>query len=412
MNVADAKYVAFKNPTRKITKNKKRQKRRSKKKQRRDFSSADQMEEEYENLKQNHQQQNEPQSTRKKNGDIIYSYPPIKRDRRAKKNRYAKKIRKTKNQAKEFTLIRSKKHLKNQKLNHQNRHQKRFEQNIFSAKVNRHFDQGFHSNAVYSNVKKESFQHKNSFRNRFANRHDDITKNVLSFKNRSHAHHLNDVRFVSKEKRRLLTVITKKISSKKHSNSNKRQFFLFEKRKANHYNRQKVLSPKKKKYDQYEPSKWKEYDDYENHRSSRRAHSSNKRYNSEKRAPSLKRRNYNRCERKNFRHDYERLKSFLFFSRRRNSYETRNRNSKSRRRNLESYFRRNLKSRSFERERRFETEPSYRNSKFRFTNIMKFDFEMTAVVIFIKRFQQITNVKKNATVLKILPMCFKKSILK
>ena len=124
---------------------------------------------------------------------------------------------------------------------------------------------------------------------------------------------------------------------------------------------------------------------------------------------------YSRYERKGLRRDYEQFKSSVLFSRKKNSYEKKNRNSKSRRRNPESFFRRlskrDLELRPFDRERKFETK-SHKNSKFRFTNIMKFDFEMTAIVIFIKKFQQITNVKKDVAILKVLSMCFKKSVLK
>ena len=151
------------------------------------------MEKNYENiLKQNYQQQNEPQFTRKKNGNIIYSYSPMKTDRRVKKiHRILKKL----------IFTRSKKHSRNQK---------RFEQNVFSVEFNKRFDRN-----VYFNVKERSSRRENSFRNKSVNQHDEIIKNVFSFKNRNHVFHLNDVRFVSKKKRRLLTIITEKISSKK-----------------------------------------------------------------------------------------------------------------------------------------------------------------------------------------------------
>ena len=50
--------------------------------------------------------------------------------------------------------------------------------------------------------------------------------------------------------------------------------------------------------------------------------------------------------------------------------------------------------------------------KLKFTKIMKFDFEITFVVFFVRKFNQIIEIEKSEVVFRILSMCLKKTALK
>ena len=238
----------------------------------------------------------------------------------------------------------------------------------------------------YISVKK-NFKNREYYRQNEKNQdlHND-RQYIDNTKNRIHKKDdRDDLRFISKNNRRLQTLIKKKTFQTRRRNENNGKFVFRKNRRL------QIVSSEKSLYRQHLRFR-------DGFRKFNRRKSSSKKYRQKNRRKLFHQKNKSRNEK--FRNEKNRNRNYKQQESLNRKYE----------RQKNSFFRHYKYERNrFRFRRRF---PNLRSrTKFWFSNIMDFNSKNTFVVFFIKRFQHITKIENENVVFRVFFMCLKEFAL-